>query len=134
MHVLKEHACGTDVIQACSAGVVHSCAIDRLHASTIAVIQAYIMAIDDIALLNGLSLAEQIREACPDYRVLVHTTGGRFKSQFKKADKSGARLALILGEEEYKAQTVSIKDLRGSKSQQTVLQQDVISVMKNFIG
>jgi histidyl-tRNA synthetase len=93
---------------------------------------AYVMAVDEHALINAIQLAETIREAMPKWRVLVHTTGGRFKTQFKKADKSGARLALILGEEELLNQTVSMKDLREKKEQKSVPIADIISAMKSY--
>ncbi|MCH9717566.1 MAG: histidine--tRNA ligase, partial [Gammaproteobacteria bacterium] len=93
---------------------------------------AYIMAVDEHALVSAIQLAETIRDAMPKWRVLVHTTGGRFKTQFKKADKSGARLALILGEEELLNQTVSMKDLREKKEQQSVPIADIISAMKSY--
>ncbi|MCH9757207.1 MAG: histidine--tRNA ligase [Gammaproteobacteria bacterium] len=93
---------------------------------------AYVLAVDQEALIKAIHLAEAIREAMPLWRVLVHTTGGRFKTQFKKADKSGARLALILGEEEMMNQSVSIKDLRQTKEQQCVLQTEVVSAMKTY--
>ncbi|MDF1646043.1 MAG: histidine--tRNA ligase [Legionellaceae bacterium] len=93
---------------------------------------AYVMAVDDSAVVQAIHLAETIREKMPSWRLLVHTTGGRFKSQFKKADKSGARLALILGEEEVAHQKVSIKDLRGAAAQQCVSEADVVSAMKTY--
>lgn len=96
--------------------------------------EAYIMAVDEKALVTAIQLAEKIREAQPNWRVLLHTTGGRFKAQFKKADKSGARLALILGEEEYLEQTVSIKDLRGSEPQKTVPRAEVTVAMASYFA
>jgi len=60
----------------------------------------------------GLVLAEQLRERLPELRLVVHAGGGSFKSQFKKADKSGALFALILGEEEAAQSVASVKPLR----------------------
>jgi histidyl-tRNA synthetase len=94
---------------------------------------AYIMAMDEKALTKALALAESIHDAMPEWRILVHTTGGRFKSQFKKADKSGARLALILGEEELLNQTVSIKDLREKTAQQSVPEADIVSALSVYL-
>ncbi len=94
-------------------------------------ITAYILVEED-ALPLAIKTAEAIREAMPNWLLLVHTNGGRFKNQFKKADKSGARLALILGEDELRDQTISIKDLRGQSAQQCVPQLDVVQAMKTY--
>jgi histidyl-tRNA synthetase len=56
----------------------------------------------------------------PGLRLLAHCGGGSFKSQFKKADKSGARLALILGDEELAQGTLGCKPLRGQGEQCTL--------------
>ena len=94
---------------------------------------AYIMAVDEPARILALALAEKIRNAMPSWSILVDTNGGRFKAQFKKADKQGARLALILGEEELLDHTISIKDLRGNQAQQSVPEADIVAVMKNYL-
>lgn len=78
----------------------------------------------------ALLLAEKLRDALPDLRVLVNCGGGSFKSQFKRADKSGARFALILGEDEVKSGTVSLKWLREAHEQQQLAQADVAAFMK----
>lgn len=78
----------------------------------------------------ALLLAEQLRDALPDLRVLAHCGGGSFKSQFKKADKSGARFALVLGEDEVARGTVSVKWLREEREQQLLAQVDVVAFLK----
>lgn len=65
----------------------------------------------------AIRLAEQLRDALPDMRLLVHCGGGSFKSQFKKADRSGALYALILGEQEAAAEQVGLKPLRDDGEQ-----------------
>lgn len=60
----------------------------------------------------GLLLAEQLRDADARLRIRSNCGGGSFKAQFKRADKSGARFALILGEAEVSQRSVSIKHLR----------------------
>ena len=67
-----------------------------------------------------MSLAEQLRDAIPGVRLQVNAGAGSFKSQFKKADKSGALYALILGEDELQSKTVAIKPLRTDAEQQSV--------------
>ena len=85
----------------------------------------YIIAEGEGAQTQALCLAEQLRNDAPDWAIVTHTAGGRFKNQFKKADKSGARFALVLGEDEVMNGTVSIKDLRSSNPQKTVNQVDI---------
>lgn len=56
--------------------------------------------------------AEQLRNACPELRLIVNAGGGSFKAQMKRADKSGAAFALIVGDNEVAEQAVGIKSLR----------------------
>ncbi len=86
----------------------------------------YLVLVGEITQQPGLVLAERLRDTIPGLRMLTHCGGGSFKSQFKKADKSGAKVALILGDEEISNNTISIKFLREDKPQKTV-KQDVLS-------
>jgi histidyl-tRNA synthetase len=81
--------------------------------------QVYLIVAEE-AIPAGLKLAEDLRDAIPGLRLLSHCGGGSFKSQFKKADKSGAILAVIIGQEELTNQTVGVKSLRDSTEQTTV--------------
>ncbi|WP_298624418.1 histidine--tRNA ligase [uncultured Legionella sp.] len=94
----------------------------------------FIIATNHDATINGMVLAEQIRTAYPCVEVLTNTSGGSFKSQFKKADKSGARLALILGDDEIANVSVSIKDLRLKSEQVTVKQSNMIQFLNDYLG
>ena len=60
----------------------------------------------------GFQLAEQLRDARPELALQINLGGGSFKTQFKRADKSGAEFAVILGEEEAARGVASIKALR----------------------
>ena len=71
---------------------------------------------------RALRLAESIRDELLGKKVVVHCGDGKFKSQMKKADASGADLALILGEDEVAAGTVGIKLLREGGEQSTITQ------------
>jgi histidyl-tRNA synthetase len=82
---------------------------------------------------KGLLLAEQLRNAVPELRLLTHCGGGSFKSQMKKADKSGAVLALILGEAEISADKVAVKHLRASAEQQLLTQSELIEFIQTNI-
>jgi histidyl-tRNA synthetase len=68
----------------------------------------------------GLALAEQMRDAHPRLRVQLNLGGGNFKAQFRRADKSGAELALILGDSEVDRGVVAIKSLRAEGEQHDV--------------
>jgi histidyl-tRNA synthetase len=79
----------------------------------------FILAGNEALVRQGLLFAEQLRDALPQLRILTHCGGGSFKNQFKRADKSGARFALILGEEELANQHITLKFLRQTEAQQT---------------
>jgi len=72
------------------------------------------------ALEGGLEIAESLREAVPGLRIQANLGGGSFKAQFKRADRSGAELALVLGEDELKRGEATIKPLRTQADQQQV--------------
>ena len=80
----------------------------------------YIVTVGEQAQRHGLLLSEQLREALPALRVMTHCGGGSFKSQFKKADRSGARFALVLGDDEVAKRQAGLKALREELEQQTV--------------
>ncbi len=88
-------------------------------------VDVYLVTLGDVAARAGLRLAEQLRDALPSLRLVVHAGGGSFKSQFKKADKSGALYALVLGEDEVAAQQIGFKPLRSGEEQETLSWQDV---------
>ena len=75
----------------------------------------YLMLQGESSSRKGLLLAERVRDECPGLSVLSNCGGGSFKSQMKKADKSGASIAVILGENEIADNTVTVKFLREQK-------------------
>ncbi|MCP5407389.1 MAG: histidine--tRNA ligase [Chromatiaceae bacterium] len=81
---------------------------------------AYLVMVGEAAQATGIKLAERLRDHLPELRMLCHCGGGSFKSQFKKADRSGARYALILGEEELARDVIGVKPLRDTSEQQDV--------------
>ncbi|MFZ2726617.1 MAG: histidine--tRNA ligase [Methylococcaceae bacterium] len=96
-------------------------------------IDVYLIRVGEQAERVGLVFAEKIRDALPHLKLQVNLEGGSFKSQFKKADKSGADYALIIGEDEVNNNTVSIKALRHESSQQSVsLEQAIIYLVDLF--
>jgi histidyl-tRNA synthetase len=89
----------------------------------------YVVAVGEAAKREGLLLAERLRDQIPGFRIVVHCGGGGFKSQFKKADKSNARYALILGDDELSKAEAGLKPLRGEGEQQQVKLADLTSVL-----
>ncbi len=83
-------------------------------------IDVYMVLLGESSEIKGLQLAEAIREQKPDLKMIVHSGGGSIKSQMKKADKSGAEIAIILAETELENQQVTVKYLRDKKEQITV--------------
>ena len=94
---------------------------------------AYMVMASDAALAQGLQISEALREQIPELRLLVHCGGGSFKSQFKRADKSGAAVALILGDDELANNSVSIKYLREDKPQQSVARDALKDFLRKLI-
>jgi histidyl-tRNA synthetase len=84
----------------------------------------YLLAVGNVE-EQALVLAENLRTDCANIRLEVHCGGGSFKSQIKKADKSGAAIALILGEDEAASGTIGVKYLREDTEQQTVSQAEL---------
>ena len=72
-------------------------------------LDAYLVAVGDRASQQALLLAEQLRDELPDIKLLCHCGGGSFKSQFKRADRSGARWTLILGDDEVANGVIGVK-------------------------
>ncbi len=81
----------------------------------------------------GLRLAEALRDRLPQLRLRVHCGGGSFKSQMKKADRSGAALALILGEEELADASVSVKFLREQRPQMRIDQDALADFLEGWL-
>jgi histidyl-tRNA synthetase len=84
-------------------------------------VDVYVVAVGSEAERIALATAESLREKQPHLHIVQHTGGGSFKSQLKKADKSGARAALIWGEDEVAAQTVTVKSLRNESAAQVTV-------------
>lgn len=92
---------------------------------------AYIVADEAQA---ALLLAEQLRSENPSLRILTHCGGGSFKSQLRRADRSGAQVALILGGDEIANGTVTIKPLREHAEQITVPQAEAAAQITQHLA
>ena len=78
--------------------------------------------------LAAFQIAEKLRSELPHLSTMLHCSGGNFKKQFKRADKSGATLALVLGESEVQNNQVVVKHLLGAAEQQTI---DVFNLIEH---
>lgn len=81
----------------------------------------------------AMRLAEKIRDAYPQVKLMTNYGGGNFKKQFARADKWGARVALVLGENEMNAGQVNVKNLQ-SGDQQTLAQDDVAAFLASMLA
>ncbi len=93
-------------------------------------VDAYLVAVGEGVQTAAMVLAERIRTEQPQLRLLVHCGGGSFKNQLKKADKSGADIALIMGEDEVARGEVTLKYLRENKPQQTLSVEQMLQALK----
>ncbi|MFT6102833.1 MAG: histidyl-tRNA synthetase [Granulosicoccus sp.] len=90
---------------------------------------AYIVSVGDV-MPYALSIAEKLRDQVPNIKISSHFGGGSFKNQMKKADKSGASMAFIIGEDEQQQQCITVKYLRSNEEQQTLKVAGLISLLK----
>lgn len=94
---------------------------------------AYLVLAGEQAAASGLALAEQLRDQLPQLRLVTNLGGGSFKAQFKRADRSLARFALVVGDDELAQQQITIKDLQGELEQQTVTMEEVAEILATSI-
>ena len=80
--------------------------------------QVYLVLMGEGAQIPGLRLAERLRDAWPSLKLQLNLGGGSFKTQFKRADKSGAQFALVMGDDEVARGVVALKDLRRDVAQE----------------
>ena len=84
--------------------------------------------------VQSVALAEQLRDQAPELRIVTHSGGGNFKKQMKRADKVGAAVALILGEDELANQQVAIKHLRQQADQELVSWNELAERLKAILA
>ncbi|MGR9085562.1 MAG: histidine--tRNA ligase [Gammaproteobacteria bacterium] len=96
-------------------------------------VNAYLICVGDRAEREGQRLAEAIRDQIPSLRLQVHCGGGSFKSQFKKADKSDAEYAIILGEDEVNLGKAGLKHLRLENEMKNVQQTLTLDELMQFL-
>jgi len=96
-------------------------------------VDAYVVILGDDAQIKANALAEQWRDQVPDIRLQCHCGGGNMKKQLKRADKSGAQIALILGDDEIAQKSVMVKYLRGQQEQQNMAFEKVPALLSDLI-
>ncbi|MEM9207708.1 MAG: histidine--tRNA ligase [Pseudomonadota bacterium] len=94
----------------------------------------FIAAVGEDAQRSAFALAEKIRDALPELRVEMNLGGGGFKAQMKRADKSEASIALLIGEQEVADGTVGIKPLRRRDEQETVAMEDIVTALQKRVS
>ncbi|MDX1434367.1 MAG: histidine--tRNA ligase [Gammaproteobacteria bacterium] len=92
---------------------------------------AYLVAVGGQAARAAHPLAEALRDAVPGLRLVVDAGAGGFKGKMKRADRSGARIALILGDDEVAKATVAVKDLRSRDAQFSVERSRIPEVLES---
>ncbi|MCH7853770.1 MAG: histidine--tRNA ligase [Proteobacteria bacterium] len=94
----------------------------------------YIVAAGDKALARAFELTEELKDGIGAVRIEVNLGGGSFKSQLKRADKSGALYALILGEDEIAGDVVGLKPLRSGEAQRSIPLAGILAELKTVLG
>lgn len=93
-------------------------------------VDVYVVAMGDVQ-AQAFAAAERVRSGLPHLRVMNHCGGGNFKKQMKKADASGADIAIIIGEDEAANGQVTVKFLRADKPQQTLAVEQLLSALQD---
>jgi histidyl-tRNA synthetase len=94
-------------------------------------VDCFFVCFGDESILKAMVLAEQIRDRIPNLNLKVNLGSESAGSQFKKADKSGARFALVLGDTELEDKVISCKDLREKSEQETMDIESLIDKLEN---
>ncbi|WP_153914597.1 histidine--tRNA ligase [Shewanella sp. TC10] len=96
------------------------------------VVDVYVTAMGENCLVEAIKIAQELRQSLPQLKVMSHCGGGNFKKQMKRADKSGAEYALIIGENEIANQQVAVKPLRNKNEQLLVARDDLATTIKSL--
>ncbi|MBE7215899.1 histidine--tRNA ligase [Shewanella benthica] len=98
-----------------------------------ATVDVYVTAMGDASKIEAIKIAQALRSDLPGLRVMSHCGGGNFKKQMKRADKSGALIALVIGEDELASNQVAIKYLREKKEQALVARDGLAAYIAELI-
>jgi len=97
-------------------------------------VDVYVVAVGDRAVERSFAIAEQLRDAIAGVRIELNLGGGSFKSQLKRADKSNAEYALILGEQELAVEQVGLKPLRSTEDQSSIAMNELATTLAEKLG
>lgn len=97
------------------------------------IVHAYIVSQNEEAEMMAMQIAEGLRSSQPECRVTVNCGGGSLKAQFKRADKSGAEVALVIGEQEVRDATITVKYLRSVAEQKTIPVHELATLMATIV-
>ena len=97
-------------------------------------LDAYVILMGEEAQHAGLQIGNKIRTQLPKSSVIMNCGGGSVKSQMKRADRSNAKLAIIIGEDELKNNSVAVKFLREQRDQETILQENLINFLNEYFN
>jgi histidyl-tRNA synthetase len=94
----------------------------------------YLAAVGEGTRERAFALAEELRDEVAGIRVETNLGGGSFKAQMKRADKSGARYALVLGEQELAEQRIGCKPLRSDAEQESIALAELAAVLQDKLN
>lgn len=95
-------------------------------------VDVYVTALGETTELYAMTLSEELRDVCSTLRVQTHCGGGNMKKQMKRADKSGASVVVLLGENEMQQQTATVKFMTGDNTQQTVDKNELVRLLNEY--
>ncbi|KVW99897.1 histidine--tRNA ligase [Shewanella frigidimarina] len=96
-------------------------------------VDVYVTAMGENCVVEAIKVAQELRQQLPTLKVMSHCGGGNVKKQMKRADKSGAQFALIIGENEIANNQVAIKPLRTNNEQQLVTRSELVAKIAELI-
>ncbi len=97
-------------------------------------VDVYLVAVGNEAIVQAFAIAEQLRDSIAGIRVELNLGGGSFKSQLKRADKSNADYALILGEQEVADARIGLKPLRSNEDQSSIALNELAATLAAELG
>ena len=107
---------------------------ERMHQDQefVSAADVYCCALDPAYQGRVLLLAQKLRDELPSLRIRTHAGGGKLKNQMKRADSSGARVALLVGEDEAGSDAASVKYLREDRPQETLSTEMLSDSLKGY--
>ena len=89
----------------------------------------YLCVLGEAHLPHALQTAEKLRDRLPAFRIRTHAGGGKLKNQLRRADQSGARHAVLIGDDEVRSGTLTVKALREDRPQQSMTLDELVEML-----